>query len=267
MTQAMIHSLVLRRLTAQDLPAIAGWFEDADTRRFLGGPEWPAAMLATAKDALWTEFRGARQTAADHYLALADGVPVGYVDCGTFDRCAIYGGEGPDGPIILDTIDAITGAIAFTIDPARRREGLATQMIRALIDHSDLGGVELFEAGVDPENQASRRTLEAAGFRLRSPERDCEEMLYYEFWAPGRPDDRCRRTQVDRVGDRPSRRRQGSRSQRYVRSSAVPYPECDIRTPSVFERPLQLDIPIATHPGDKVRQAVNPRMDPFTDRG
>ena len=186
MAPTMIDSVVLRRLTTQDLPAIVGWFQDPDTSRFLGGPDWPAAMLAHAERAVGTDFRGARQTAADHFLALADEVPVGYVDCGTFDRCAVYGGEGHDGPIILETIDAITGAIAFTIDPARRREGLATQMIRALIDHPDLSTVELFEAGVDPENHVSRRTLEAAGFHLRSPEADCEEMLYYELRAPGR---------------------------------------------------------------------------------
>jgi RimJ/RimL family protein N-acetyltransferase len=110
-------------------------------------------------------------------------VPVGYVDCGTFDRCTVYGGEGRHGPIILETIEAITGAIAFTIDPGRRREGVATQMIGALIEHPDLRTVELFEAGVEPQNHASRRTPQAAGFHLRSPEPDCEEMLYYELWA------------------------------------------------------------------------------------
>ncbi len=130
MTPTMVDSVVLRRLTTRDLPAIVGWFQDPDTSRFLGGPDWPAAMLANAERAVGTDFRGARQTAADHFLAIADGVPVGYVDCGTFDRCAVYGGDGQDGPIILETIEAITGAIAFTIDPARRREGLATQMIR-----------------------------------------------------------------------------------------------------------------------------------------
>ena len=186
MTPTMTGSVVLRRLTTQYLPAIVGWFQDRDTSRFLGGPEWPAAMLAHAERAVGTDFRGARQTAADHFLALADGVPVGYVDCGTFDRCAVYGGEGDDGPIILETIEAVTGAIAFTIDPARRREGLATLMIGALIDHPDLSTVELFEAGVEPENHASRRTLEACAFHLRSPEPDCEEMLYYELWASDR---------------------------------------------------------------------------------
>jgi hypothetical protein len=40
---------------------------------------------------------------------------------------------GPSEPVILDTIDAVTAAIAFTIDPARRRRGLATAAIRALV--------------------------------------------------------------------------------------------------------------------------------------
>ncbi len=179
MTGSITGSVVLHRLTPDDLPAIVGWFEDPETSRYLGGPEWPAVMLANAERAIGTEFRGARQTAADHYLALVEGAPVGYVDCGTFDHCAIYGGEGPDGPVVLDTIEAITGAIAFTIDPTRRRQGLGTRMIRALIGHADLAAVELFEAGVEPHNTASRRCLEAAGFQLRSVEPDFEGMLYY----------------------------------------------------------------------------------------
>lgn len=164
---------------SQHLAASTGWFEDPDTSRYLGGPEWLAAMLANAERSIGTDFRGARQTAADQYLALVEGTPVGYVDCGTFDRCAIYGGEGPAGPIVLDTIDQVTGAIAFTIDPTHRREGLGTRMIRALIGHADLASVELFEAGVERENIASRRCLQAAGFELRSVEPDVEGMLYY----------------------------------------------------------------------------------------
>jgi RimJ/RimL family protein N-acetyltransferase len=48
MTATISHSVVLRRLTTRDLPAIVGWFQDPDTSRFLGGPDWPAAMLANA---------------------------------------------------------------------------------------------------------------------------------------------------------------------------------------------------------------------------
>jgi RimJ/RimL family protein N-acetyltransferase len=177
--------VTLRPLTHTDLAAIAPWFEDPDTRRALGGPEWPAAMLAHADRAIGTAFRGAQQSGSYHYLALTAGVLVGYIDCGTFDRCAIYGGEGPHGPIILDTIEAITGSIAFVIDPARRRQRLATSMIGALTTHPDLSKVELFEAGVEPENHGSRGALEAAGFRLRSPVPDCEQMLYYHAWTTG----------------------------------------------------------------------------------
>ena len=107
MTPTMIHGVVLRRSTTPDLPAIANWFQDPETSRFLGGPDWPAAMLANAERAVGTDFRGARQTAADHFLALTNDAPIGYVDCGTSDRCAVYSGEGHDGPIILETIEVI----------------------------------------------------------------------------------------------------------------------------------------------------------------
>ncbi len=131
-------TVILRRLAAADLPAITPWFEDPDTRRFLGGPEWPARMLAIANRSIGTTFRGATQTGANHYLGLADGRLVGYIDCGTFDRCTTYGGEGPDGPIITETIDALTGSIAFVIDPTARGRGLGRAMIAALIDRPEL---------------------------------------------------------------------------------------------------------------------------------
>ena len=175
-------SVILRRLTLADLPAIASWFEDPDTRRFLGGPEWPAAMLAHGERSVGEMFRGARQTGANRYLAHAGGRAIGYIDCGTFDRCTVFDGEGPDGPIISETIDAVTGSIAFVIDPALRGGGLGRAMIATLTDQPELRLVELFEAGVEPENIASRRCLEAAGFRLRSVEPDFEGMLYYRAW-------------------------------------------------------------------------------------
>jgi RimJ/RimL family protein N-acetyltransferase len=59
-------------------------------------------------------------------------------------------------------------------------------MITTLLAHPDLSAVELFEAGVAAGNVASRRCLEAAGFALRSPEPDWEEMLYYVAGRGGR---------------------------------------------------------------------------------
>jgi RimJ/RimL family protein N-acetyltransferase len=79
-------------------------------------------------------------------------------------------------------VDVATGSIAFVVDPAVRRRGLGLgrAMISALMRQPDLSFVKLFEAGVEPENTASRRCLDAAAFRLRTGQPDCEGMLYYE---------------------------------------------------------------------------------------
>jgi RimJ/RimL family protein N-acetyltransferase len=172
-------AVTLRPLTRADLATATPWFCDPDTRRYLGGPEWPATMLDLAERTVGEEFRGAIQTGAHHYLAEVDGGAVGYIDCGTFDRCTAYAGEGPDGPIVSESIDIATGSIAFVIDPRLRRRGLGRAMIIALMRRPELRFVRLYEAGVEPENAPSRWCLDAAGFQLRSAQPDYEGMLYY----------------------------------------------------------------------------------------
>jgi ribosomal protein S18 acetylase RimI-like enzyme len=179
--------VVLRPLTRTDLAAITPLFEDPNTSRYLGGPDWPAAMLDHGERAVGESFRGAVQTAAHHYLAEVAGRAVGYSDCGTFDRATVYGGEGPDGPIITESIEVATGSIAFAVHPAVRRRGVGRVMIAALLARPELAFVELFEAGVEPENVACRRCLERAGFYVHSPEPDYEGMLYYRA-GPAMPD-------------------------------------------------------------------------------
>ncbi len=161
------------------------WFEDPDTRRFLGGPGWPARMLDRSRAVIGGEFRGAVQTGIHLYLAEVEGRSAGYIDCGTFDRCTVYGGEDGNGPIISESIDVPTGSIAFAVDPTLRGRGLCRAMLGALMRRPELRPVAVFEAGVEPTNVASRRCLEAAGFRLRSREPDFEGMLYYRAWRAG----------------------------------------------------------------------------------
>lgn len=178
--------VTLRPLARNELAAVTPFFEDPDTRRYLGGPDWPVAMLDHAGRAIGMTFRGAVQTGAHHYLAELDGRAVGYVDCGTFDRATVYGGEGPDGPIITESIEVATGSIAFAVDPALRRRGVGRVMITAMLARPELAFVELFEAGVEPENVACRRCLERAGFYVRSLEPDYEGMLSYRARRPVR---------------------------------------------------------------------------------
>jgi RimJ/RimL family protein N-acetyltransferase len=80
---------------------------------------------------------------------------------------------------MTDAIETPTGSIAFVVDPALRRRGLGRAMITALTRQPELRDVELFAAGVEPENRASRRCLEAAGFHPHSEQPDYEGMLYY----------------------------------------------------------------------------------------
>jgi ribosomal protein S18 acetylase RimI-like enzyme len=166
-------------------------------------------MLDQAADAIGRTFRGAVQTGAYRYLGRRDGHEFGYIDCGTFNRHTVYAGEGPDGPIITESIDVATGAIAFAVDPEQRGRGLGRAMIAALMRHPDLEPVELFEAGVEPDNAASRRCLEAAGFRIQSEQPDFEGMLYYLAWSSDLDPPRRPPSQNESCG---SRQRGGSSS-------------------------------------------------------
>jgi RimJ/RimL family protein N-acetyltransferase len=172
----------LRSITGTDVAIAEPWFRDPETQRFLGGPDWPERMLELGDRGVGHEFRGATQTGAHRYLAEVEGQAVGYIDCGTFDRCTVYAGEGADGPIITDSIDLATGSIAFVVDPHLRRRGLGRAMIIAMMGRPELRSVALFEAGVEPENIASRRCLESAGFYLGSARPDFEGILYYRAW-------------------------------------------------------------------------------------
>lgn len=96
-----------------------------------------------------------------------------------FDRSTEYVGEGPDGPIIRESIEVLTGSITYVIDPAVRGQGLGRSMIRAMVSRSELSSVRLFEAGVVPENIASIRCLMAAGFQCGNSDPDFEGMLYF----------------------------------------------------------------------------------------
>jgi hypothetical protein len=78
-------AITLRPLTTASLPTVTRWFDDPDTRRYLGGSDWPGQMLTLGQTQAGTTFRGARQIAAHRWPEHA-GIAVGYLDCGTFDR-------------------------------------------------------------------------------------------------------------------------------------------------------------------------------------
>lgn len=132
------------------------------------------------------EFRGAVETGRYRWLARDGGGPVGYIDCGTYDRWTTWDG-GTGGRGVIGTIPVPSGSISYVVDPARRRRGYATAMIIALTAAPELAGTELLVAGIEPENAASAGCLRKAGFRPLDPEPDWEGIVYYAWRRPGNP--------------------------------------------------------------------------------
>lgn len=163
----------LTRFDPHDLDLALPWFDDPVTTRWLGGTNWLRLMVAMA-DLPLVEFRGANETGRYRWLAWSGEEPVGYADCGTFDRWTTW-----DGQRVRSAIEIPSGAIAFTVAPNRRRRGHGVSVLRALQEAPELSKVELLGAGVDPENTASIRSLRAAGFVEEFAEPDFEGMLYF----------------------------------------------------------------------------------------
>jgi len=165
-------TIMLRPLTAPDLVVVTPWFKDVDARRFLGGPDWPVRMLALTEAVVGATFRGAVQTAAYRWIALERADPVGYIGCGVFDRWTACGAGRAADPEVVSVVDRPAASIALVVDPIRRKAGIGRSMVRALVDALEVRHVEVFGAVAEPENVASIRCFEAAGFVRQGHEPD-----------------------------------------------------------------------------------------------
>jgi RimJ/RimL family protein N-acetyltransferase len=172
-------AITLRPFTTADLATVTPWFDDPDTRRYLGGPDWPRQMLTLAQTQVGAMFRGARQTAAHRWLAERDGLAVGYLDCGTFDRWTTCTQTPDQRVVVIDTIDRPSASICYTVAPQHRHHGIAQAMIRTMLADPALDHIRIIGAGIEPANIALVRTLLAAGFRPHTEEPDWEDIIYF----------------------------------------------------------------------------------------
>ncbi len=180
---AVERPLALRPFGPDDLAVVEPWFADGETQRWLGGPEWPLQALRLASAPLG-EFRGARETGRFDFIGWQSDVPVGYIGCGTVDRWTTWEG-GPGGRGVVEAIEVPAAAVAYVVDPARRRLGHCSAMLSALMARPELAAVQLFGGGVEEGNVASVRCLEVAGWRRLHDEPDWEGYLYYVRRRPG----------------------------------------------------------------------------------
>jgi RimJ/RimL family protein N-acetyltransferase len=139
--------LELASFTHADRDAVDPWFDDDDTRRFIGGTGWVEHSLMHPPSAP-TEPEGRRIAARFMWVAREDGTPVGVVDVATYDNG--------------------TSDLALIVAPEHRRAGLCKRILEAVIAHPALGDVKLMRLGVEPENVGAARCAESVGFVAES---------------------------------------------------------------------------------------------------
>ena len=149
--------LTFRPLTDDDLPRLHRWLNDPGVVRWWEGDD--VSWAGVVRD------YGRGRGPEEHHLALADGRPVGWIQCAAVsnwpDEWASWRALG-----VHDTAAGIDYLVG---EPGARGRGLGSAMIRAFVDdvvferHPDWT-----QAAADPhvDNVASWRALEKAGFRF-----------------------------------------------------------------------------------------------------
>jgi RimJ/RimL family protein N-acetyltransferase len=125
--------LELRPLTPADLGTVEPWFDDADTRRWLGDRAWPRAALGLADP-----------PGRIALVALEDDVPIALVD--------------------VELTEEGRAALALVVAPGARRNGVATRVLAALTRAPALAAARELYGTVEPGNVASEHLLRRAGF-------------------------------------------------------------------------------------------------------
>jgi ribosomal protein S18 acetylase RimI-like enzyme len=140
----------LRPFVAGDLPLVEPWFDDPETRRRLGGRDWPRGLVALVA----TPPPGTRHTTS---VAFVDGGAVALVD------------------VEIDQAGEVSFALA--VAPDQRRRGIARAVVHAVADEPSTRDRTIV-AGVNQDNVASMRLLEACDF-VRAGDPDADGFVYY----------------------------------------------------------------------------------------
>ena len=134
-------------LTEELAHAIAPWFDDADTIRYLGNRNWLYRELKLMQTAPGSEFRG-RRVLARYVWIIQDqvGRPCGLVD--------------------LEPYDNGTAGLALLIAPDQRGQGLGQHILCLLEARPELERIHGIVGGVEAENISAQRCFERAGYIL-----------------------------------------------------------------------------------------------------
>jgi RimJ/RimL family protein N-acetyltransferase len=173
-------NITLKPFTKEMVSIIEPWFDDPETKKWLGDRKWIDNIFRMLNEPVGSEFRGQHKIAAYAFLVCDKDKPVGFIDSEISDRWVQYGGEKDGKPVYLNIEEKLTAGMAFVVNPAERGKGYAVSIIKALIVLPEFKEVKIFEAGAEPDNIASQKVLEAAGF-TSDYKPDFEDMYYFFY--------------------------------------------------------------------------------------
>jgi RimJ/RimL family protein N-acetyltransferase len=154
-----VSTIEFRRFSPDLLAAVAPWFDDPETVRWLGGREWPENLLRLIADPP-PDQRGSPVRERAGWVAALDGEAVALIDT------EIYA----DG----------SAALSLVVAPAHRRRGVGAESLAAIGSLLASGhGVDTLVGGVEQRNEASHRCVRAAGFVAVTEIPDHEGFINY----------------------------------------------------------------------------------------
>ncbi len=132
-------------LTAEWAARIAPWFDDPDTRRYLGGQGWLECELELMRSAPGLKFGGV-------------GVLARYV----WIVCDAL--ESPVGLIDVELYEDQTASMALLVAPEKRGQGIGGCILYTLENLLKPWGVCSITGGIEVDNRGARRCVEKAGY-------------------------------------------------------------------------------------------------------
>jgi aminoglycoside 6'-N-acetyltransferase len=148
-----------RRLADDDLPMLHGWLNEPGVVRWWEGED-------VSWDAVVRDYGSANEEPTEHWIAVVDGEPAGWIQCYAWSA---YADEDETKAQLAVGVDPAGAGIDYLVaSPAARGGGIGSAMIRAFVhDVVFPNHPEWTQASAGPfvANTASWRALEKAGFR------------------------------------------------------------------------------------------------------
>lgn len=151
--------MTFRRLTDADLPLLHAWLNEPGVVRWWEGDD-------VSWDAVVRDYGSANADPVEHWLAVRDGEPVGWIQC---YAAADFADEDETRQWFAVGVERTAAGIDYVVgDAAARGRGLGSAMIRQFVHEVVFGhhpGWTQICASPRQANQASWRALANAGFR------------------------------------------------------------------------------------------------------